>query len=280
MPTFPSESWPADAVIEALDGTVDSGTGLPYVAKGVGPNSSPTYEVQYNRRLLRQNQTLASARQGMVVDEGPLNVGVYPLEYSLNGARKSFAGATNQAVPDDATRKVYVDASNALQVQTAYPTDLTSFVPLATVTAAAGTVTIVDDRSQVLYGVSPVDPSAKTFPVAPSVYLSGTLSVKVWEIEWVAPLDFTLRHANGRVNTAPVGAALIVDVRVNGASVFASQAEMINVADGQQQDQSATKNHAVTAGDVLTFEVEQVGSTTAGADLTITISGLAAMDSV
>ncbi len=279
MPTFPNEAWPADAVIEALDGTVDSATGLPYVAKGVGPNSSPTYEVQFNRRLLRQNQTLAAARHGMVVDEGSLNVGVYPLEYTLNGVRKSFAGATSQALPDDVTRKVYIDASNALQIQATYPTDLTSFVPLATVTAAAGAVTIVDDRPLVLYAVSPVDPSAKAFPMAPSVYLGGTMSLKVWEIEWVAPFDFTLRHAIGRVNTAPVGAALIVDLRVNGTSIFASQAEMINVADGQQQDQSATKNHAVTAGDVLTFEVEQVGSTTAGADLTITISGLAAMDS-
>lgn len=277
---FPNEAFPADATIESLDGTVDTPTGLTYVAKGVSPNSTPTYEVQYNRRVQRQNQIMAALRAGMVVDEGSLAIGVYPLGYTLDGVRKSFTGATSQSVPDDATRKVYIDSSNALQIQTSFPTDLTSFVPLATVVAASGSVTLTDERPSVLYEVSPVDPSAKTFPFAPSFFLSGVLSVKVWEIEWVAPLAFTLRDATGRVNTAPAGDDLIVDIRVGGTSIFASQAEMVFIADGTQEDTSATKNHAVLAGEVITFEVEQVGSGTAGSDLTIVLNGLAAMDSV
>ena len=93
MSTYPNERFPGDSTIEALDGTTDALTGLSYVAKGVNPTSTPAYEVQYNRRLQRQNAILASARQGMVVDEGSLKIGVYPIDYTLGGTRKNFAGA-------------------------------------------------------------------------------------------------------------------------------------------------------------------------------------------
>ncbi len=277
-PTYPNEAYPADETVLALDGTLDTLTGLPYVAKGVGPNSTPSYEIQYNRRLLRQNQALAALRAGMVVDEGSLEIGVYPIGYTLGGQVQAFAGATNQSIPDDSVRSVYIDSAGALQIQTAFPQDVTTFLPLATVTASAGSLSIVDQRPWVMFSVSPVGLDAKTLPFAPSVFLSGTLSVKVWEIEWVAPVDFTLRNATGRANTPPVGADLIVDVRVNGTSIFSLQSDMIVIADGGQQDTSATVDHAVLAGEVITFEVEQVGSTTAGADLTIVLNGLAAVN--
>ena len=277
MATYPNEADPTDSVVLALDGTVDTRTGLPYIAKGVGPNSAPTYEIQYNRRLLHQNRILSALRAGMVVDEGSLAIGVYPINYTLDGVRKSFAGATAQAVTDNATRMLYIDQSNALQVQASYPTDLTTFLPLATVVAAAGSLGITDDRPSVMYGVSPVGVVAKTIPFAPSVFVGGALSVSVLATEWVAPFAFTLRNATGRVNTAPVGADLIVDVRVGGTSIFASQAEMMFIANGTNQDTSATKDYAVSAGDILTFEVEQVGSTTPGSDLMIVLNGLAAV---
>lgn len=280
QPTYPNEVYPADTAVLALDGTIDVATGLPYVAKGVGPNSTPSYEIQYNRRMLRQNGILAALRQGMVVDEGGLMVGVYPIQYELQGQRQSFEGATGQAIPDDNVRSVYLDNANALQIQSVPPTDLTTFLPLATVTAAAGVLSIVDERPPLVFAVSQVGPGVMTLPLTPSVFLAGTLSVKVWEIEWVAPAAFTLRAATGRARTAPVGADVIVDVRVNGASVYAQQSDMIVIADGTQQDTSATVNHAVSAGDVITYEVEQVGSTTAGADLTVVLNGLTSVDRV
>lgn len=275
--TFPNEAFPSDGAVLALDGTLDTATGLPYVAKGVGPNSTPTYEIQYNRRLWRQNGVLAAVRQGMVVDEGSLAIGVYPLGYTLGGVRKSFLGATAQSVPDDATRKVYIDSSNVLQIQTSFPTDLTTFVPLATVTMSAGSTTITDERPGLLLEVSPVGTVAQTLPMTPSFFLSGTMSVKVWEIEWVAPVSFTLVDATGRVATAPSGASLIVDIRDAGVSIFASDADRINIPSAGQEDTTATINHVFGAGDVLTFQVLQVGSSVAGADMTIVLNGRTAL---
>ena len=68
-----------------------------------------------------------------------------------------------------------------------------------------------------------------------------------------------------------------MDVRINGTSIFADQTEMIAIAAGTYQDTSATKNAAVAAGDVLTIEIEQIGSGVAGADLTVVLNGRTAL---
>ena len=153
MATYPNEIWPADSVIEALDGTIDAATGLPFIAKGTGPTSSPTYEVQYNRRQMRQNRILAAWRQGMVVDEGNLKIGVYPIFFTIGGVRKSFSGATGVAVPDNATRVVYLDASAVLQVAASWPSDLSTFLPLAEITTSAGVMTVEDRRVYTVFQV-------------------------------------------------------------------------------------------------------------------------------
>lgn len=158
--TYPVEAWASDGSIELLDGTTDLETGLSYVAKGVGPTSVPSYEVQYNRRLSRQNVILAPWRQLQVVDEGSLKIGVYPGVYTLGGARKSFGGATNQSVPDNATKYVYVDASNVLQIGDAEPADLTTFMPLAEVQTAGGVMTVVDRRLLGAFHVPQIEDSS------------------------------------------------------------------------------------------------------------------------
>jgi hypothetical protein len=142
----PNESWPSDASVESLDGMTSPATGLPYIAKGTSPSSVPSYQVQYLRREQRQNAILAPWRQGQVVDEGSLEVGVYPADYSLGGVRKHFAGATAQAVADNSTKCIYIDAMNALQIQEAFPTDVRTFLPLAEVTASGGMLSIEDRR--------------------------------------------------------------------------------------------------------------------------------------
>lgn len=152
--TYPNESWPSDSSVEALDGTTDSQTGLPYVAKGTNPSSSPSYQVQYQRRELRQNRMLGPWREGQVVDEGSLDVGVYPIDYALGGVRKHFGGATGQGIADSSTKYVYIDSSNTLQIQDAFPSDATTFLPLAEVVADGGVLTIADRRIWTAQAVS------------------------------------------------------------------------------------------------------------------------------
>lgn len=161
MPTtHPAEAWPSDSGIEQLDGVSDVATGLPYIPKGAGPTSVPTYEVQYNRRQERLNKVLAPWRRLQVVDEGGLNIGVYPGSFTIGGGRKTFDGATNQAVPDNDTRFVYLDASAVLKIAASEPADLTSFLPLAQVDTAGGIMTLTDRRPLAALHVPQMDESS------------------------------------------------------------------------------------------------------------------------
>jgi len=154
MSTYPNEVYPADATVEGLDGTVDDATELAYIAKGVGPNTAPTYEVQYNRRLQRQNAILSAVNQGRVVDEGGLTFGVFPIVYYYADTRKSFAGATGQSVADDSTVRVWLNSSNALTTGASFPADTKTFLPLAKIITANGDITsIEDERGAVLFHV-------------------------------------------------------------------------------------------------------------------------------
>jgi len=75
------------------------------------------------------------------------------------------------------------------------------------------------------------------------------------------------------VNTPPTGSALIVDVHKNGTTIFTNQANRPQIADGQYTGQSTTIDVIDWApGDYLTVEVDQVGSTTPGADLTVQVA--------
>ena len=79
----------------------------------------------------------------------------------------------------------------------------------------------------------------------------------------------TLKNVHVALGTAPTGSSFIVDVKKNGATVYATGKP--TVAAGANAGQAAPPSAVEVAdGDFLTFEVTQVGSTVAGSDLVIT----------
>jgi hypothetical protein len=84
--------------------------------------------------------------------------------------------------------------------------------------------------------------------------------------------DYVVETVRAAVNTPPTGAALLVDVNKNGTTIYADQSKRPSIAAGAN---SAVGNNpdvtTLAAGDYLTVDVDQVGSTVAGADLTVTV---------
>lgn len=84
--------------------------------------------------------------------------------------------------------------------------------------------------------------------------------------------NYTVETVRAAVNTAPTGAALIVDVNKNGTTIYTTQTARPQIA---VSTNSANGNSpAVTtfvAGDYITVDIDQIGSTVAGSDLTVTI---------
>lgn len=88
-----------------------------------------------------------------------------------------------------------------------------------------------------------------------------------------APYAFTLIAARASVNTAPTGADLILDLNVNGSSIMSTR---IYIDAGEKTSYTASTvsvigSPAVAIDSELSIDIDQVGSTVAGAGLKVTL---------
>lgn len=149
--TFPDlTAFPGSSTIANLEGDTDQYTGLVYIAENVGPDTSPSFGEQFDRDKLRLCEILRVVAAGMFWRESypGLDYGVFPVDYTLGGTHKHFAGATAQTLTDNATNYIYLNSSNALTVSTSsFPADITTFYRIATVVTLNGDVASwTDDR--------------------------------------------------------------------------------------------------------------------------------------
>lgn len=88
----------------------------------------------------------------------------------------------------------------------------------------------------------------------------------------IVPLDLTIEKVYAYLKTAPDGADIIVDINKNGTTIWSTQANRLTVSDGNQTGNTSVFNTtSLSEADILTLDVDQVGSTTAGSDLTIAL---------
>lgn len=107
---------------------------------------------------------------------------------------------------------------------------------------------------------------------AVSFYLHGALLVETNAMSFVAPMGLTIQEVRLSVDTAPTGADLIVDVNLNGVTVFTVQANRPRIAAGGVTGLSpAPVVVAVPTGGKITLDVDQIGTTVAGSNLAVTI---------
>jgi len=103
-------------------------------------------------------------------------------------------------------------------------------------------------------------------------FVSGTLTVASASIRLHVPEAMTITNVTAAVNTAPTGASLIVDVNKNGTTIFSTQGNRPTIAATETEDTSSTPDvTALAQNDVVTIDVDQIGSTVAGADLVVQV---------
>lgn len=105
----------------------------------------------------------------------------------------------------------------------------------------------------------------------PAFSHGGTLTVKAGTHRFYAEAAFTITSVRASVGTAPAGSSVIVDVHKNGTTIFTTQANRPAVAIAANTAVATPDVTAVAAGDYFTVDIDQIGSTTAGADLTVQI---------
>ena len=103
----------------------------------------------------------------------------------------------------------------------------------------------------------------------PIIFSSGdvALTVSTGTGRLKFPFAATLVSATATCGVAPTGANVIVDVNRNSTSMFSTKPVIVATnQDGVKQAASVT---AIVSGDVLTVDVDQIGSTLPGENLTV-----------
>jgi len=104
-------------------------------------------------------------------------------------------------------------------------------------------------------------------------WLSGAQTTGTLKQQFLVCCPGTIIDVRAYITTAPVGSTFIVDVNINGTTAFTSQAARPTIADGGNA--STATLPAVTAlavGDRLSIDVDQIGSGTAGSNLSVTVA--------
>jgi hypothetical protein len=81
----------------------------------------------------------------------------------------------------------------------------------------------------------------------------------------------TISSVRASVGTAPTGAAVLVDVHKNGSTIFTTQGDRATIAVSSFTDTAIPNVTSWAVGDYLTVDVDQIGSTIAGSNLTFTV---------
>lgn len=102
--------------------------------------------------------------------------------------------------------------------------------------------------------------------------ITGTLATQTGKSRIYLEGNYTVETVRAAVGTAPTGSSLIVDVNKNGTTIYTTQSARPTISASAN---SANGNSpAVTTfalDDYMTVDLDQIGSTVAGADLTVTV---------
>lgn len=100
----------------------------------------------------------------------------------------------------------------------------------------------------------------------------GTLSTGTGRARFYIPGPITLSNVRASVATAPLGADIVIDVNLNGTTVFTNQNNRPKILVGQVTCPTATPVVTeLTTGSYLSVDIDQIGSIFAGSDLTVQI---------
>lgn len=109
-------------------------------------------------------------------------------------------------------------------------------------------------------------------PIVTVAYKTGTLTTATGASRLPIMEAAAIIDVRTMVGTAPTGATVLVDVNKNGTTVFTTQGNRPSIAiSGFASSAAVPDVTSLAAGDYLTVDVDQIGSTIAGADLTVAI---------
>jgi len=144
---------------------------------------------------------------------------------------------------------------------------ITVDIPSSVTAVTVPDVSVIEIEVGVVGPQGPAGPSTIPFSrPGNAVVMTGTQKLS---------LDFPglIQSVRARVANAPTGSSLIVDIHKNGTTIYTTQANRPTIAAGTDNALGGVAaNNAFVSGDYLTVDIDQIGSTLPGTELTITIT--------
>jgi hypothetical protein len=130
------------------------------------------------------------------------------------------------------------------------------------ITVSAAIDTVTDKRAFIGYG-------RKTRGIA--FYIDGALTTAL-KAAFIAPCNLTVVNVKMAVRVAPTDANIICDIHKNGTTIFTTQGNRPTIiATETTEDSSAPDVTSISAGDLIKLEIDQIGASVSGSDLSVTI---------
>lgn len=107
-----------------------------------------------------------------------------------------------------------------------------------------------------------------------SFYQAGSLTVTVGKSRWIVPPgNWTITSVTGIIVTANTGSSVLVDVNKNGTTIFTTQSNRLTipVSTTTTQTSGTIAVTSVTGGDTISVDIDQIGSTISGSDLSVQV---------
>lgn len=101
---------------------------------------------------------------------------------------------------------------------------------------------------------------------------AGTLSTVTGSSRLYFERAGTITFVRASVGTPPTGGPVVVDVKRNGSSIFATTGDRPTIAAGTHTDLGNPSTVQIVPGDYVTVDITTVGTSFAGADLTVTLT--------
>jgi hypothetical protein len=103
--------------------------------------------------------------------------------------------------------------------------------------------------------------------------VNGYLGVATGIARLGVEADYTILGVRARVYTSPTGSSILVDVNKNGTTIFTTQGNRPSIAASGNASSYVTNMNvtSLSAGDYLSVDVDQVGSTNAGSHMTVVV---------
>lgn len=102
--------------------------------------------------------------------------------------------------------------------------------------------------------------------------LRGESYVGIKQAQVLMPADATISKVKVYSDVQPTVTSLIVDININGVTIFTTQANRPTIAAGTNADDSGTPDiTAVSEGDRISVDIDQIGTVAGGNDLMVSV---------